>query len=666
MKRNASSRAFIILLCCFLIVTLFSGCSKKPKSEESNSSNSMTDSSLAGSESSFDSSDSDSMVTTTNAVDGTTNKITGSTSKTQNTTTKTSTPAQTDTKTYDAFFNTLIQGKLTSNASVSVVNSSSKVLYKYNKVTENFGKGTTAKESTKYELGSLTMPVISALVLTLQDSGKINVDKPIKNYLTDIQLNNVTIKQVMMHLSGIGENSTCEYCRNQTEYNALVAKVKGIGATGAAGQKFSFNVYNYTLLKLLIEKASGKSIEVYAKEKLFTPLGMTNSTFVSSTLSSGSYMKRYDDKNKTWIDGKGNIATGDQGLFSTSSDMGKFCAMLLSSDVKVLSRKSKDLLLKEQTNGAFDSTLGFWVKGTKNSLQLFGFYNNTDTIAHSGDSGSLMALDLKTGTALVFLTNNSSIFSDWVIYGKIMDEYAMMVDAQLAQRLKPLTYEIEHADKKPTIDGIINDTEWAKSKKYSLSYKQNITNGRGCSFWDIIVGKDSQPPYRVSANFNFLWDANNLYISCKVTDPKVVCVDRIGKALNNQDTVQFAFDPMLHKKDTQEDSYIFDFSPLSGIESNGPATWYEHWQYNAMDNSKGVVVKGARSSVGYNMEMVIPWSALRNLKENFKVQSGLTMGFGLLIVDHDTVGNRQDLLTDFGNGDNTILDASTYNTLKLQ
>lgn len=140
-----------------------------------------------------------------------------------------------------------------------------------------------------FEVGSVAKQFTAAAILQLRDAGKLGLDDPITKWLPDFDTrgNTVTLRRLLDHTSGIVGLTEIR------EFGLLVSNPRFPRDSAYAlinRQPFQFptgtaQVYNnsgFWLLGLVIEKASGISYEDYVEQRIFTPLGMTRSSYCNS------------------------------------------------------------------------------------------------------------------------------------------------------------------------------------------------------------------------------------------------------------------------------------------------------------------------------------------------------------------------------------------------
>ncbi len=139
-----------------------------------------------------------------------------------------------------------------------------------------------------FYLASVTKSFTALGVAILVDEGKIKLDEPVKTYLPRFTLAdkelaaNISVRDLLSHRYGLDSSpiSMAEaYFGNITEdrYYFLLQFVEPLG-------KFSYSNLHYTLAGRIIQAVSGKPWQDFLAERVFTPLGMRDSTCYASRL----------------------------------------------------------------------------------------------------------------------------------------------------------------------------------------------------------------------------------------------------------------------------------------------------------------------------------------------------------------------------------------------
>ncbi|MET0980662.1 MAG: serine hydrolase [Telluria sp.] len=140
--------------------------------------------------------------------------------------------------------------------------------------------------STRFRIGSIGKQFTATAILKLVDEKKLELDEPIKTYLSDIPSNweRVTIRQLIAHTSGIPsytghKDFNDKLIRLKHTPQQLLELVKAAPLDFEPGSKFRYGNTGYILLGLIIEAASGLSYQDYLEQKLLKPLDLVNSGY---------------------------------------------------------------------------------------------------------------------------------------------------------------------------------------------------------------------------------------------------------------------------------------------------------------------------------------------------------------------------------------------------
>ncbi len=132
------------------------------------------------------------------------------------------------------------------------------------------------KPRTPIETMSMTKSIVSIVIGILLGEGKIaSVDAPLSTWLPDWKKGakaKVTLRHVLTHTSGLEHRQGAAVLNQQADRSAFVRKS---AVTEEPGARFSYNNEATQLLADVVLAAAGVPLDVYAKEKLFTPLGIT-------------------------------------------------------------------------------------------------------------------------------------------------------------------------------------------------------------------------------------------------------------------------------------------------------------------------------------------------------------------------------------------------------
>lgn len=144
---------------------------------------------------------------------------------------------------------------------------------------------------TVFNIASVSKQFTAFAIYLLADEKKLSFDDPISLYIPELPHYNtpIKIKHLLAHTSGLPDHGALASIAgyhyladlSTTEQNLkLLANQKQLNFI--PGSAFGYCNTNYTLLAEIVRRVSGKSFAAYAEEKIFKPLGMTNSLVVDN------------------------------------------------------------------------------------------------------------------------------------------------------------------------------------------------------------------------------------------------------------------------------------------------------------------------------------------------------------------------------------------------
>ncbi|GAB4464305.1 MAG: serine hydrolase domain-containing protein [Armatimonadaceae bacterium] len=136
-----------------------------------------------------------------------------------------------------------------------------------------------ATPQTVYQIGSVTKQFTAIAILMLAEAGKLKIDDPVVQYLPDAPpaWKPVTLRQMLTHTSGIVPNfpETQNEWRSPITPAQLLQSVHDTPLQFEPGSKWDYCNTAYFALGLVVEKVSGKSYAEFLTERIFKPLGMS-------------------------------------------------------------------------------------------------------------------------------------------------------------------------------------------------------------------------------------------------------------------------------------------------------------------------------------------------------------------------------------------------------
>ncbi len=182
--------------------------------------------------------------------------------------------------------------------------------------------GVAATADTSYPIASVTKHFTAAAVLRLADQGHLGLDDPLSRFFPAARpkIGALTVRHLLDHTSGLTRNGPAP------RHAALSVIARG-GTARAQGEDWDYSNYNFSLLGLVIEKASGRDYAHYVRDEIAAPLALKGTGYCEDGSEVSGRGRDYQSGAKTvsptayWMDPR-FFAAG--GLCSTVLDLVRF------------------------------------------------------------------------------------------------------------------------------------------------------------------------------------------------------------------------------------------------------------------------------------------------------------------------------------------------------
>jgi CubicO group peptidase (beta-lactamase class C family) len=156
------------------------------------------------------------------------------------------------------------------------------------------GSDTAATGRTIYHMASITKPFVATAVMQLVEAGKVDLDAPVTTYITYFKMKDpraatITVRQLLTHVSGMPDVTDYAWERPEYDAGALERYIRGLADStlnAKPGENWDYSNIGFEILAELVAKVSGQEFEVYEREHILAPLGMTHSTLLMTDIDS--------------------------------------------------------------------------------------------------------------------------------------------------------------------------------------------------------------------------------------------------------------------------------------------------------------------------------------------------------------------------------------------
>jgi CubicO group peptidase (beta-lactamase class C family) len=190
----------------------------------------------------------------------------------------------------------------------------------------------TVNTSHLFQIGSISKSFVALTLLQLQDEGKLEIARPVLDYLPWLPIEQpfgaITVHHLLTHSSGLAAESPI-----------FPAGGARLVPHYAPGQRFYYSNWAYDMLGVLIERLDAQPWPQAVERRIFAPLGMTASsgaiTGATDVRAARSYVWREDaavsrsDALALTMAGPLAVTRGAGSIASTAGDMARYMRMLL-------------------------------------------------------------------------------------------------------------------------------------------------------------------------------------------------------------------------------------------------------------------------------------------------------------------------------------------------
>jgi CubicO group peptidase (beta-lactamase class C family) len=139
-------------------------------------------------------------------------------------------------------------------------------------------------EDTRFAMASVTKSFTAMSVAVLVDDGKLEWDKPVREYMPEFILDDayvtqhVTVRDMLSHRTGLPRHDSAAW-RLDLPLAEFVKRMRHLKFSASFREKFQYNNLMYYVTPYLVEKLTGQKWADFVQERIFSPLGMNASNF---------------------------------------------------------------------------------------------------------------------------------------------------------------------------------------------------------------------------------------------------------------------------------------------------------------------------------------------------------------------------------------------------
>ncbi len=273
---------------------------------------------------------------------------------------------------------------------------------------------------TVFDMASLTKPIATATsVMVLIEEGKLRLADRVVKLLPEFAAgggarDQVTVEELLTHRAGLAaDDPIALYAGSPKEIFERKCRQPLVAVPGS---RFLYSDAGYEVLGEIVRQASGLPLDEYAAQRVFAPLGMSDTEFrpggkgripvpriAPTEKISGAFRRGEVHDPRAFA--LGGVA-GHAGLFSTADDLARYATAMLKGGAPVLSPAGVAAMTRPRSFGDGELRALGWDVATSfasNRGDLFppGSYG------HTGWTGTSIWIDPQTQTFVILLTNRN-------------------------------------------------------------------------------------------------------------------------------------------------------------------------------------------------------------------------------------------------------------------
>lgn len=243
----------------------------------------------------------------------------------------------------------------------------------------NFAQKWPVTSTTVFDIGSITKPFTATAVLALEQQGKLSVSDSIGRFFESVpkDKSDITIHHLLTHTSGL-----LEYHDTRGDFEAMsreeaVRRILSQELKFKPGEASDYSNSGYTLLAVIIEKASGLTYQEFLKKAVFDPAGMSAAGFYrQASWTEKDIAVGYGDRKLGEINSPlmwpeiSWALIGNGGLVMSAEDLFKFHLALKGEKILNDAAKKKAFTAQRETQPSIGEGYGWVVALTRDKKRV--------------------------------------------------------------------------------------------------------------------------------------------------------------------------------------------------------------------------------------------------------------------------------------------------------
>lgn len=312
---------------------------------------------------------------------------------------------------------------------------SKQIVYSYNYGFVNKEQQIESTNDSLYMIGSNTKVMTAVCILKLMEDGVLSLDDDIRKFIPEFEVkatfayDKITIRNLLMHRSGLLCDLYNMSLDKTGDFRDVIDQLKHTYLIALPGKMFAYSNVGYTVLGVVIERASGMTYQQYVQKTIAQPLGI-GIHFLQTEEERKQYSKTislcYNRKGEAVEDPLGTILPAGSNTYMSIADFVKFGQIFLKKDGTVLKKETLALMETLDCPDEIDRELCNAGYGLLHNLHNYG-ENVGKILGHGGDTiyhhSALEYIPDRNIGIIVFTNNEQGGNAKGEIVSKVLHAY---------------------------------------------------------------------------------------------------------------------------------------------------------------------------------------------------------------------------------------------------
>ena len=278
---------------------------------------------------------------------------------------------------------------------------------------------------TVFDLASITKAVATtAVAMVLHDRDRLSLEEPVAEALPEFvslapkhqkaSREAVTVRMLLAHSSGLpAYEKMFEFATTRDD---LIHAAMTTRLVAAPGERAVYSDIGFILLGELLAKKAGLALNLFARQEVFTPLGMKQTRFqpprdwvpeIPPTEDDQKFRHRVvqgevNDENAYVMGG----VAGHAGVFASATDVARFAECMLHGGVPIIRPETVKLFTRREASPAGTTRALGWDTPSRPESSA-GRLFSLASFGHLGFTGSSLWIDPGRKLSVTLLTNRT-------------------------------------------------------------------------------------------------------------------------------------------------------------------------------------------------------------------------------------------------------------------